>query len=496
MKMQLSRRVSRFFFLAPVLIACFAHGQTFTNLHTFGSANDGRMPGAIIISDGVIYGATISGGTNGTGSIFRMNVDGSSYSNLYSFSAGATNVDGAKPGFNGLSPLVLSGGTLFGTAYEGGTNGKGTIFRVNTDGTGFTNLHTFAGLGGGSNPNSGLLLSGTTLYGTTLGGTDGDNGTVFRMDVNGSNFVTLYDFTPALSPAFTNSDGATPIGGLSFYGDSLIGTTALGGPGVYGTVFQMGTNGGTPTPLHQFSKFQTGTNIDGAEPQADLTVANGFIYGTTSIGGLYTQGSFPIGSGVIFRLAADGSDFTVLHYFSAAKTKVNGFYPNPDGTGPGCRLLLSGHTLFGTASGGGAAGTGCIFGLNTNGQDFVTYHSFETAYTNNFTGLTNQDGYAPDAGLVLYDGKFYGTAAAGGRFGFGTIFSITLPQPVLSIAASGTNAVLSWPTNYVGFSLQSKADLLPTSVWTDLNASVINTNTANIVETPMTGWQMLYRLTQ
>src|SRR6185437_5184490 len=138
--------------------------------------------------------ATISGGTNGTGSIFRMNVDGSGYSNIYSFSAGTTNADGAKPGFNGLSPLALSGGTLFGAAYEGGTNGKGTLFRVNTDGTGFTNLHYFAGLGEGSNPNSGLLLSGTTLYGTTLGGTDGANGTVFRIDVNGSNFVTLYDF--------------------------------------------------------------------------------------------------------------------------------------------------------------------------------------------------------------------------------------------------------------------------------------------------------------
>jgi uncharacterized repeat protein (TIGR03803 family) len=42
--------------------------------------------------------------------------------------------------------LIISGNTLFGTASEGGTNGNGTVFAVNTDGTGFTNLHTFTAL--------------------------------------------------------------------------------------------------------------------------------------------------------------------------------------------------------------------------------------------------------------------------------------------------------------------------------------------------------------
>src|SRR6266850_16467 len=49
------------------------------------------------------------------------------------------NSDGAKP--DGV--LVLSGNTLYGTAAKGGSFGYGALFAVNTDGTGFTNLHHF-----------------------------------------------------------------------------------------------------------------------------------------------------------------------------------------------------------------------------------------------------------------------------------------------------------------------------------------------------------------
>ena len=39
--------------------------------------------------------------------------------------------------------LILSGNTLYGTAYYGGSAGNGTVFALNTNGTGFTTLHTF-----------------------------------------------------------------------------------------------------------------------------------------------------------------------------------------------------------------------------------------------------------------------------------------------------------------------------------------------------------------
>ena len=52
-----------------------------------------------------------------------------------------TNSDGAYP----HAGLILSGNTLYGTAYGGGSSGNGTVFAVNTDGTGFTNLYSFTG---------------------------------------------------------------------------------------------------------------------------------------------------------------------------------------------------------------------------------------------------------------------------------------------------------------------------------------------------------------
>jgi len=95
--------------------------------------------------------------------------------------------------------LILSGNTLYGTtAFGGGSDaptplgtdsraeGSGTVFALNTDGTGFTTLHSFTLTspytnGDGANPSGGLVLSGNTLYGTTgVGGRYG-SGTVFSI---------------------------------------------------------------------------------------------------------------------------------------------------------------------------------------------------------------------------------------------------------------------------------------------------------------------------
>src|SRR5260221_9510504 len=52
-----------------------------------------------------------------------------------------TNSDGAYP-YAGLI-TNSSGNTLYGTAQAGGSADNGTVFAVNTDGTGFTTLHNF-----------------------------------------------------------------------------------------------------------------------------------------------------------------------------------------------------------------------------------------------------------------------------------------------------------------------------------------------------------------
>src|SRR5260370_15288863 len=73
---------------------------------------------------------------------------------------------GVSDGANPRAGLILSGSTLYGTAGQGGSFGVGTVFAINTDGTGFTNLHNFTGGSDGSVPRA-RILSNITLSGTT-----------------------------------------------------------------------------------------------------------------------------------------------------------------------------------------------------------------------------------------------------------------------------------------------------------------------------------------
>jgi uncharacterized repeat protein (TIGR03803 family) len=183
--------------------------------------------------------------------VFALNSDGTSFRTLYHFTQSSappsyTNTDGWSPD----GELLLSGNTLYGEAYWGGSWGYGTVFAINTDGTGFRILHTFTGGSDGSGPSGGLRLSSNTLYGTAgFGGGSGapkpygtdssaaGSGTVFALNTDGTGFTILHTFT-ATSP-YTNSDGANPFSGLVLSGNTLYGTTEWGGRYGSGTVFSI-----------------------------------------------------------------------------------------------------------------------------------------------------------------------------------------------------------------------------------------------------------------
>src|ERR1035437_6777005 len=100
----------------------------------------------------------------GLGLIPAGRVTAQTFTTLHSFNYS----DGNFP----VAGLILSGNTLYGTAEVGGSSGDGTVFAVNTGGTGFTNLHSFTafsslypyGNSDGGYPFAGLILSGNTLY--------------------------------------------------------------------------------------------------------------------------------------------------------------------------------------------------------------------------------------------------------------------------------------------------------------------------------------------
>jgi uncharacterized repeat protein (TIGR03803 family) len=219
--------------------------QVFKTLYSFSDYNDGGTPQAgLVLSTSTLYGtASGGGGSANGGTVFRINTDGTGFTNLHSF-AGSPG-DGSFP----LAALVLSSNSLYGTTYFGGGANNGTVFKLNIDRTGFTILYSFTN-NDGANPASPLALSGTTLHGTTeLGGTS-DNGTVFALSTDGTHFATLHSFTTATSPALTNSDGIEPFAGLLLSENTLYGTAYLGGSFGNGSVFKVNMGGTGFTPVY------------------------------------------------------------------------------------------------------------------------------------------------------------------------------------------------------------------------------------------------------
>jgi uncharacterized repeat protein (TIGR03803 family) len=198
-----------------------------TVLYDFINRGDGDYPlsGVIMDRKGNLYGTTYYGGASGAGAVFKLDTSGTE-TVLYSFTGGA---DGSNP----VAGVIMDkAGNLYGTTEFGGSSpncgplGCGVLFKLNTAGT-ETVLHTF-GNGAqdeGANPTAGLVLdSKGNLYGTTEYGGGGSNGagTVFKVDKTGKE-TKLEVFTGS-------TDGGFPYAGLiRDKAGNLYGTGQLGG---------------------------------------------------------------------------------------------------------------------------------------------------------------------------------------------------------------------------------------------------------------------------
>lgn len=227
-------------------------------------------------------------------------------------------------------PLTISGDTLYGATQSGGIFtdqygiGSGTIFSVKTNGTGFNVVHSFNSSTDGAQPYGGLIISGNTLYGTTTLGAGGGRGTVFSIGTDGSSFKVLYTFTATTSSSpFVNNDRATPETPLMLWGDTLYGTTFVGGSN--GWVFAINTNGTNFKVVHAFD------GANGKYPSTQLVLIGDGLYRCTYNGGSNDGGT-------IFAVNTNGNPFRALLYFDSTDSSRH-----PDGD-----LALSGNKLYGT----------------------------------------------------------------------------------------------------------------------------------------------------
>jgi uncharacterized repeat protein (TIGR03803 family) len=430
------------------VIPVTAPGISLATLYSFKDGNDGANPnGLVLATNGYLYG-TANVGPNAGGTAFRITTNGT-LTTLHTFTGGN---DGGMP----RAPLIQANdGNLYGTTADGGASYGGTAFKM-TPGGALTTLHAFSGGGDGANC-LGRLLQGIegNFYGTTYSGGDYGNGTVFKISSKGSLF-TLH--------GFGSGDGANPPAGLALGSDgNFYGITMNGGVSPPdGTVFRI-TPAGNLTTIFKFDR------TTGWFPNAGLVRArDGSFYGSTINGGAY-------GHGTVFRISPSGL-FTVLHSFDGVG----------DGEWPDQALLEDKDGYFyGTTSYGGTYGDGTVFRM-TPGGVLTTLVQFD-----GFNGAT------PSGTLVQSpDGSFYGATLNGGANGDGTVFRLSVPAPSLTIALSGSNLVLSWPSWTADLLLQQTFDLR-TNTWMVVTNSPVVTNLENrVVLAPPPGGTAFYRLSK
>jgi len=432
--------ISRFALFAGMCLSLLGgavqcRAAQFNLLHGFaGAPADGAKPqfGSLATDGTTLYGFTFNGGSADKGVLFKIDANGSGYGIVHSFAGlsfadvllgGTANAnDGAYPSG---TPL-LAGSTIYGMTQSGGTNGTGSIFKINTDGTGLQVLHSFGGGFGpwndGYSPYSGLVTDGINLYGMTYSSVLG-RGIVFSIGTNGNGFTTLYSFDASAYQA------ANPEGSLTLSGSTLYGLTLGGGTNGLGIIFEIQLNGSGYQVLHTF----TGASNDGASPYGSLIVSNSTLYGMTSAGGVNNAGT-------IFSIQNNGSGFQVLHSFSGPAEQPMG------------DLVLSDDTLYGMSAGTNVDNIGTIFQMNTDGSRFQIDHTFSFSPTNNLT-----DGSKPEGSLLLMGSKFYGMTQLGGsKNNTGALFSF---DPNASGAGStGGLKVTLLPPNAVKAGAQWSVD--------------------------------------
>jgi len=390
----------------PSSAALFAktHGQV---LFPFPAPPACWSPLAPLVADnrGNLYGTGFSGGPANAGCVFELSrtANGWEENVIHTF--------GGPDGSNPRGALLFDGSeNLYGTVGRGGAYNQGAVFELSPSGQGMWTesvLYSFGGwVGDGWGPEGNLVLDNQgNIYGSAGGGVYA-SGVVFKLSRGRErwNETILHTFSSGIS----GPGGCLPIGGLVKDREGkLYGATLAGGEFGGGAVFELNPSQGTTFPERVIHSFN---GADGSSPDSLAIDRSGNLYATTEFGGL--------GFGAVTELIkrADGSwGDNVLHM-------MNG---NDGVWVVGPAAFDTAGNLYAAAQFGAINGMGSVFMLTPTQSGPWTetvLHRF------NFQFPDGKDGRSPYAGVIISNGKLFGTTSGGGINNGGIVFEIT-PSP-------------------------------------------------------------------
>lgn len=276
--------------------------------------------------------------------------------------------------------MLIINNKLYGMTILGGKYAEGTIYCINVDGTNFKTIYSF-NRESGSTPYGSLSYDGEYFYGATYYGGSGDLGTIFRIGIDGSGYKTLYEFKSILS------DGAHPLGSLLLSDSVFYGTTQRGGIENRGAAFKINIDGTGFSLLHSFQLDSSGPLVN-----SSLIELNNRLFGIARYS--------------IFSMKKDGSDFRIHKYFGIFSEETFISYSS---------LSCSGKTLYGTCMFYDSVYTDKIFRFNTDENEFGIIHTFK---------VDSSEGFEPTQYLSAIRSKLFGLTHSGGKYNRGTIYCI------------------------------------------------------------------------
>jgi uncharacterized repeat protein (TIGR03803 family) len=356
----------------------YSSGGQFSVLYEFNGP-DGANPigGHLFDSQGNLWGTTWQGGIGwnptlggfGLGTVFEYS-SGGTLTNpvLFTSSNGGGNIDGG---------MATDGqGNYYGTTYEGGTNGFGTLFQYNSTTGQLTTLFNFNRNPNGSLPAATVTYDGKgNLYGTTYQGGSHSSasnyccGTVWKYSLSSGVLTTLVNFDGDTVPA----DGQSPMGGVTLDNNgNLYGTTIYGGTAGDGIVYEYSSTG-------VLSTLVTFSGPNGQNPEGNLVFdSSGNLWGITN------QGGTP-GYGTVYELTPNAGGGT------CGGVTVSSLTFNPSS-------IPNGGTTTGTVTlSGPAPSGGSVVGLTDDNLSVLNVPSSVTV----LAGATTATFQAPAKNLFV-----------------------------------------------------------------------------------------------